>query len=1581
MSTAALPLPADGNPIQSDATLQTLLRKLDKIQKYKTFQRWKGKFLDRLTEFLYQSGMDPATKRCDHFKQLLATFIAQADKVTRFIEKDELGENRKTVKAALALQEMCKQLTTLVEFMRVLIPSRKSEEKQCGFSKFHLGASLIRQGFQQYTTMMAMDDALTEITQRVGSVADRQQLELFDMYRLQVQRFCDVMADLHLYEVMIKCVEFAEAPEEEESSDEEDIHIEITVVDGATKKKIKLEVDPNEKIGNIKQAIANDCGIPPSKQVIKFREKELNDNNSTLKREGVDNNAKLTVEPFKVPIQVKNFDGKKIDLYIDPDLVYMSDLKRMLEKESGIPGLNQQLSMGGKELDNDFLLACDYDIVENSILDLQPKAFGVTVRMPDGTEHPLDITIADTAESIKEKVQTKTGMPIPKQVLKHQQKVMPNGETAASLGIQAGALLNVEIFQVPVIVNLWDGRSINILVDPTWHIRVLKRNLEDESGVPAGNQRLYDNEKIELAVEMKTAGEYGVKEGSILFLEPKSISVSVKMPDGSCYEITIAPDATVDSIKKTLESLTGMPTVKQLLKFKENELFSGQHIGDAGIEDGSRLTVDLFTVPVAVHTYDGNVINIHADPHASIGAMKMQLESQSGIEASNQRLSMRESGSELGDDNAVASDCGIEGGTELYLEPKSMSVDVHLPDGSTKSIRIRPSDTVAEIKEHIAMESGIIPASQVLKCGGNTLANDNDNARELGIRDGSTLRVELFQVPIMVYTFDGKVINIMADPHNTIRALKENLEPESGISPSNQHLSRKGDDNVFCDDNAKACDHGIVAGSELYLEPKVMSLIVQLPDGSTSRISLSPSDTVSCIKDKIAHQSGLTPARQLLFFEGKQLVNDGEKAKDIGLRDGSTVNVELFTVPMVVHTYDGRSIEIKADPHDTIGAIKELLEPESGLAPSNQRLSFKNESEEIANDGAVACDVGIAAGSELYLEPKTITVTVELPDRSTTEISVSPSDTVMDIKNKIANKTGIAAQRQVLNSDGKTLKNDCDTARAIGIREDSRLKVGFFTVPVTVHTMDGNQIIVNVDPSGSLGDFKLQLEPESGLEAHNQTLRFPNGNELPNDSKTMADYGIAQASELYLFPKGMEINVVTPNGDRHSLSVSPFDKEADIKAKIEKKTGIAVARQSLKHAGKTMGDSITAHEFGLRHGSDINVDIKTIPIVVRTMDGTQIHMTVEPTESLFSLKEKIHLESAIVPSNQRLSMNGSDVVGDKKLIDDLGIKTGSVIDLEPKLFSVNVTMPDGSNHSISVAPSDTSTSIKNKIEEKTGLASPRQVLRFGDTVVPANGQTVRDMGIVEGSQLFVDLFKFQVTVKTHDGRRFDLSVEPSSLVSAMKEQIRLETSVEPKKQCLMLGQNELTDNQRTINACGVKAGSTLFLDIHADPIIFVDIKCGTLFAMDREIVIAQTALNPLQGNKLDFLEASKESEARDKIKSAMMGSPRLGFATQVVVEKNEVEDYELGEAEKVKNMWGVNLKKREKNKKGEELIFVDPKTGACGELSRKKMLDMEFITPIDTGKGESLAEAETDTMQYDKYIIALRGVFGVSVAK
>jgi len=1110
--------PLSENPLKTDAELTALLKRLDAVKKYKTFQRWKTKFLDRLEQFLYEAGMKPAEIKANEFDALLKKFVKSASKVQDFIEKGDLGENKKTVRAALSLSEMCKSLTTVVHEVETVIPSQAKEEKKLGFTKFHLGAVLIRQGFHQYVDMKAIEDALTEIGAKLETVADKQQHDLFQEYKKKVQQFCDVMADLNLYEVMLKCIEFAEAPEEEESSDEEPVTLQITI-DTHDGKKLTLVLDQKETIGNIKDSIVEGSGIPADRQVLKFGGKVLDDSDATLESLGIPDKANLTVEPFRVPITVNIMGGKQVKIMVDPT-DYITDLKRQLQDESGVEARNQALFMKGDELHDPNKKLDEFGIQSGSVIDLEPKIINVTVKRRDGKKISVAVKPSDNAGDVKAKIETETGLKVDQQVLKSNGEEFPDNKTIKDMGMIEGDELEVDIFKVPVTVNTLDGKTIKILVDPTDRLSEIKRQLEDDSGIPAKNQKLSMG-GTELADPNKTASEYGIKAGSVLDLEPKIIKVNVKTPDGKIISIEVTSSDSGEKIKEKIAEKTGMTVPQQVLRFNGKEMPDGKTVKDMGISDGSDLEVDVFKVPVTVNSLDGKTIKILVDPTDRLSEIKRQLEDESGIPAKNQKLSM--------------------GGTEL------------------------------------------------------------------------------------------------ADPNKT------------------------------------ASEYGIKSGSVLDLEPKIIKVNVKTPDGKTISVQVSSTDAVESIKEKIAKETGMTVPQQVLRFNGKEMP-DEKTVKDMGISDGSDLEVDVFKVP------------------------------------------------------------------------------------------------------------------------------------------------------ITVNTMDGKSIKVMVDPTDKLSDIKHQLEDLSGIPAKNQKL-FMKGEELSDPNKSAGDYGI---------------------------------------------------------------------------------------------------------------------------------------------------KAGSVLDLEPKSIKVNVETPDGKKYEIEIKPSETDDDIKKTIAEVSGMAAPRQVLKVSGKELP-HGKTVKDMGILDGSIIQVGILKMPIKVKTSDGKTVLVDVEPTDSIEAIKKLIEKETGIAHKKQILHLNGEELKNNRTTAKDAGIKAGSELVLKEQDDPIIFVDCKAGTLFAVDRDDVVKKNALTPHQNNKLDFIEAAKDTAAKEKILKAMQASPNLGVASQVVVTGMDVEDYELEEAEKVQGVFGVKLKKREKNKKGEEFIFVDPRTGASGELSRKKYIDSNFITL----SGHTIEERETDNLKYDKYIAMIRSTFGV----
>jgi hypothetical protein len=201
--------PLSGNPLKYDPELKGLIEKLDSVNSYRTFRRWKSSFLSRFESFIADKGIEPAEDSYNQFSSNMKTFEQDVIKVQKFCEKGDLSAERTTVKGRNSLNEMNKAVVKIIQEEDELIPSTGAQVKKKGYNKYHLGSVLVRNGFSEYERMVRCDEILQKL--KVGGlkdVADRQQLEEIDNYTTQLQRFRDVMNDLGLYEVMMKCRQF-----------------------------------------------------------------------------------------------------------------------------------------------------------------------------------------------------------------------------------------------------------------------------------------------------------------------------------------------------------------------------------------------------------------------------------------------------------------------------------------------------------------------------------------------------------------------------------------------------------------------------------------------------------------------------------------------------------------------------------------------------------------------------------------------------------------------------------------------------------------------------------------------------------------------------------------------------------------------------------------------------------------------------------------------------------------------------------------------------------------------------------------------------------------------------------------------------------------------------------------------------------------------------------------------------------------------------------------------------------------------------------------------------------------------------
>ena len=410
------------------------------------------------------------------------------------------------------------------------IPASSQEEKRQGYTKFHLGAALIQQGFPQYVTLKGMEDALKRIeTDVLPNTADRQLLDVFRGYHTQVDRFCDVMADLGMFEIMKKCLQFATAPDVEESSDEEAMNI---TIQGENIKgvyhSIDMEVEPSESMAVLRETVEREFDIPLEQLVLKHRGKELpKDSDKTLGKAGIEDESIIHVELRKISLLVHVYgQEKEIPVHVTFRNT-LKDMKERVEPSSGIAVPQQRLfrqNEPANELKDNGMTVQEYGFVDNEHLALEPKFISIQVQIPDINESfDLELSLDEMTEDIKAKIAQKTGMENQEFTTTNPKtkEGLPVRKTVRDMELYDGNVLTVALNKIPITVkHKSDGTTVTeLVVHPTKdNLAFIKAQIKSACGVDPVRQILF-HDKERLDDEMKTPRSIGLKSHSVLFLD------------------------------------------------------------------------------------------------------------------------------------------------------------------------------------------------------------------------------------------------------------------------------------------------------------------------------------------------------------------------------------------------------------------------------------------------------------------------------------------------------------------------------------------------------------------------------------------------------------------------------------------------------------------------------------------------------------------------------------------------------------------------------------------------------------------------------------------------------------------------------------------------------------------------------------------------------------------------------------------------------------------------------------------------------------------------------------------------------
>jgi hypothetical protein len=205
---------ASNNLINDDVILRQLLKELPGVKTQFQFKGWQKSFLDRYHYLLNEEGVAKASETYDEFQKLVLKLMKQILALKEYYDKGEVKPERTSVKALSCIQELSKQIIAVTDEQVKMVPGTGQREKEAGYTKFMMGAVLVKDNFKQHGRLVMCAESLARFHMKMSEcINDRFVLETMENFGWKLQLFCDIMSDLGLYQAMTKSQELVPVPE------------------------------------------------------------------------------------------------------------------------------------------------------------------------------------------------------------------------------------------------------------------------------------------------------------------------------------------------------------------------------------------------------------------------------------------------------------------------------------------------------------------------------------------------------------------------------------------------------------------------------------------------------------------------------------------------------------------------------------------------------------------------------------------------------------------------------------------------------------------------------------------------------------------------------------------------------------------------------------------------------------------------------------------------------------------------------------------------------------------------------------------------------------------------------------------------------------------------------------------------------------------------------------------------------------------------------------------------------------------------------------------------------------------------
>lgn len=193
-----------------DQKLKELLANADEINSIEHFTYWKDEFLETFGKYLDEDETCNAREADEALYIKMQKLASICLEIKELCKEGSISPKGCTVKGQRTINEFIAVLAKSETLIQIYFPKTLEDEEEVKYNKFNLAAVLVRDAFRVYDLMVSTRDyivALKDNEMKSENVLNKNHRLVIQYYFKEIDSFCDCLADLGMYKLMIKCVE------------------------------------------------------------------------------------------------------------------------------------------------------------------------------------------------------------------------------------------------------------------------------------------------------------------------------------------------------------------------------------------------------------------------------------------------------------------------------------------------------------------------------------------------------------------------------------------------------------------------------------------------------------------------------------------------------------------------------------------------------------------------------------------------------------------------------------------------------------------------------------------------------------------------------------------------------------------------------------------------------------------------------------------------------------------------------------------------------------------------------------------------------------------------------------------------------------------------------------------------------------------------------------------------------------------------------------------------------------------------------------------------------------------------------